>query len=330
MISFGGAMGPSAAARPVQPKKVRNTQFSGVQFAGGCCNPPSEKESSPQPAATPPSFPSGWKGKLRKLILGLTLATGGGTLGYQQYALSQMQHALEAQENQITSINKAVILPEVIQKALPANVQVSGPSGLGSGTFFKDAKGDLYIITNDHVVDDNAVNDAEVKAGTEKPRYDIRLYDGKDSPGVQVQAELVSTSSNVDLAVLKVVKKPFGLDTFQPPAFLNPSQFRDITKDPLKPGEPVFLVGTPRGLTDTVTSGIISHVERDNLAPDVISVQTDAPSNPGNSGGALYDNQGRLIGVLNSGFRMSDGLSFTIRIDSVIQWLEQQGISLKQ
>jgi S1-C subfamily serine protease len=153
----------------------------------------------------------------------------------------------------------AKIRPAVVQ----VNVTTASGSGLGSGVII-DRRG--YIITNHHVI-----------AGAQ--RIQVTLYDG-----ASLAAQLVGTDSLDDLAVLKV----------SAPSKLTVAPLGDSSK--LQVGQEVLAIGNPLGITQTVTSGIISALDRAvSTIPDAI--QTDAAINPGNSGGALVDLQGNLVGI---------------------------------
>ena len=136
----------------------------------------------------------------------------------------------------------------------------------GSGVVV-DAK-DGYIVTNHHVV-------------RSADEINITLSDGRVLP-----ATLVGADEQVDLAVLKV-----------DPERLAEIDFADSTE--LRVGDFVVAIGSPFGLSQTVTSGIVSHLGRTGLGIEGFEdfIQTDASINPGNSGGALVDLNGRLVGI---------------------------------
>jgi S1-C subfamily serine protease len=153
----------------------------------------------------------------------------------------------------------AKIRPAVVQ----VNVTTASGSGLGSGVII-DERG--YIITNHHVI-----------AGAQS--IQVTLYNG-----ASLSAQLVGTDPLDDLAVVKV----------SAPAKLIVAPLGDSSK--LQVGQEVLAIGNPLGITQTVTSGIISALDRAvSTIPDAI--QTDAAINPGNSGGALVDLQGELVGI---------------------------------
>jgi S1-C subfamily serine protease len=153
----------------------------------------------------------------------------------------------------------AKVRPSVVQ----VNVVTSNGKGLGSGVII-DSRG--YIITNNHVI-------------ATAQSIQVVLYDGMSFP-----AQLIGTDPLDDLAVLKVT----------PTSKLIAATFGDSSK--VRVGQEVLAIGNPLGITQTVTDGIISALDRTvSTIPDAI--QTDAAINPGNSGGALVDLQGNLIGI---------------------------------
>ena len=169
---------------------------------------------------------------------------------------------------------------------------MSVPSGTGSG-FVWDTHG--HVITNLHVI-------ADAAGAT------VKLADGRDYP-----ATLVGVSTAHDIAVLKI--SPVG----QP---LVPVAIG--TSDDLRVGQKVFAIGNPFGLDWTLTTGIVSALDRslDSDRGGVIRhlIQTDAAINPGNSGGPLLDSAGRLIGIntaIYSPSGASAGVGFAVPVDTV-------------
>ncbi|MGH8490664.1 MAG: S1C family serine protease [Gammaproteobacteria bacterium] len=166
------------------------------------------------------------------------------------------------------------------------------PKGTGSG-FIWDERG--HVVTNYHVVA-NA-------SGAQ-----VRLSDGRD-----YSAGLVGASQAHDLAVLRI-----GVAFNRPPPVLLG------TSQNLKVGQKVFAIGNPFGLDWTLTTGIVSALDR-SLPSDqggVIEhlIQTDAAINPGNSGGPLLDSAGRLIGINTAIFSPSGsfaGIGFAVPVDTV-------------
>ena len=168
----------------------------------------------------------------------------------------------------------------------------SVPSGTGSG-FIWDDNG--HIITNLHVI----------KGASEAT---VRLADGRD-----YKASLVGASPAHDIAVLKI-----GI------GFQRPAPVPLGTSHDLKVGQKVFAIGNPFGLDWTLTTGIVSALDRSLPSGDGRTIdnliQTDAAINPGNSGGPLLDSAGRLIGIntaIYSPSGASAGIGFSVPVDTV-------------
>jgi serine protease Do len=158
---------------------------------------------------------------------------------------------------------------------------------IGSG-FFIDPRG--YIVTNYHVIS------SEVD-----PEYEgySRLYVRLPSdPAERVPARVVGYSPVFDVALLKVeVDAPYVFS------------FTDIRA--LEPGASIMAIGSPGGLENSISSGIISAVGRRFLQMGD-AMQVDVPINPGNSGGPLLDEKGRLVGVVFAGLEQFEGVNFAI------------------
>jgi S1-C subfamily serine protease len=168
----------------------------------------------------------------------------------------------------------------------------SVPRGTGSG-FIWDGAG--HVITNMHVIE--GASEATV-----------RLADGRD-----YEASLVGVSAAHDLAVLRIAVK----GKTPPPLPLGAST-------ELRVGQKVFAIGNPFGLDWTLTTGIVSALDRSLPTESGINIehliQTDAAINPGNSGGPLLDSSGRLIGVNTAIFSPSGasaGIGFAVPVDTV-------------
>lgn len=214
---------------------------------------------------------------------------------------------------------------DVAEKVTPATVRIEGSTSLGSGVIISDNTGKLYVLTNGHVTEDNAI------AEDGQELYSIKLYNGTDfKEPFEFKAKHIKTadgqkaeSMENDLALLEIPK------SVKLPGNVKPIPLRDTVAEPIRVGEVVVAVGNPEGLRDSVTSGIVSHVDRAfDLEPANIFLQTDAPINPGNSGGGLFDMQGRLIGINTLKYMGSDGLGGAIRIDVVKKVLEGWGVPI--
>jgi putative serine protease PepD len=199
----------------------------------------------------------------------------------------------------------ASVLPSVVK------LDVSGGQGAGSGSGII-LSSDGQILTNNHVVE---------LAGDDG-RITVSFNDGTKAP-----AEVLGTDPLTDTAVIQA-QDVSGLT----PATIGESDNLDV-------GEEVVAIGSPYGLESTVTSGIVSALNRpvdvgsdgNGNSTTYPAIQTDAAINPGNSGGALADMDGNVIGI-NSSIRSASngsgeagsiGLGFAIPIDSVLPIVEQ-------
>ena len=189
----------------------------------------------------------------------------------------------------------AVVFISVTQRVVDpwSRNMFSLPRGTGSG-FVWDQHG--HVVTNNHVI-----------LGASEAR--VRLNDGRD-----YGASLVGASPAHDIAVLRirVPERP-------------PTPLPIGTSAELKVGQKVFAIGNPFGLDWSLTSGIVSALNRSLPAEDGRSVieeliQTDAAINPGNSGGPLLDSAGRVIGINTAIFSPSGayaGVGFAVPVDTV-------------
>jgi len=157
---------------------------------------------------------------------------------------------------------------DVYQAAKDSVAYITTQSGTGSGFVISD---DGYIVTNAHVVQGA---DGQIKA---------KIGDGKT-----LAAKLVGQDASTDLALLKVDQ-----------ANLKPLALADSST--VEVGDPAYAIGNPFGLDRTLTTGVISALQREISSPNGFSIddvlQTDAAINPGNSGGPLFNAQGQVIGV---------------------------------
>jgi putative serine protease PepD len=189
----------------------------------------------------------------------------------------------------------AAVLPSVVS----VEVRRAGGTGTGSG-FVLDALG--HVVTNAHVVNGSR-------------QVQLTLWDGS-----RVAAETVGSDPASDIAVLRMTGAPVP-----PPLPLARSA-------DLRVGDTVLAVGSPLGLSGSVTAGIVSAVDRDaELGASRVpqpAVQTDASINPGNSGGPLVDTAGRVVGVNTAiatvGPRAgSIGIGFAIPVDRAVEVAER-------
>jgi putative serine protease PepD len=204
------------------------------------------------------------------------------------------------------STGRSLSVAEVYRRAAPSVVEItvnatgSDSTPFDGGTVQSQGSGFVYdaqghIVTNAHVVD-----------GAQTLR--IRFSDGSS-----YSAEVVGTDASTDLAVLKVDA---------PSAKLQALSLADSSQ--LAVGDGVVAIGSPFGLEGTVTSGIVSALHREIVAPNDFTIddaiQTDAALNHGNSGGPLLDLQGRVVGVasqIRSDSGGNEGVGFAVPSDTV-------------
>ena len=237
-------------------------------------------------------------------VIALMGGTVGGAVGYYAAKTSLPAVSIMSTSAGSTSIAAAGSIAAVAAAVQPTVVQlnVTGASGGGTGSGFVISE-DGYIITNNHVVG------AAGKDGT----IEVSFSDGKTATG-----KLVGANPGYDIAVVKVDRT--GLQAVP----LGDSKA-------LLVGDMVIAVGSPLGLQGTVTTGIVSALNRPVTAGGegeqafINAIQTDAAINPGNSGGPLVNGAGAVIGVnsaiasmpTGAGQPGSIGLGFAIPIDVV-------------
>ncbi|MHC3471243.1 S1C family serine protease [Streptomyces sp. 7R007] len=242
-----------------------------------------------------PSAPKSRRGGLVAAILVAALVAGGlgGGLGYT-LAKNNDDNTGSTTVSSSTSGGSVKRDPgtvaAVAAKALPSTVTIeaestSGEGGTGTGFVF-DTQG--HIVTNNHVVAD-ALDGGKLTA---------TFPDGK-----KYDAEVVGHAQGYDVAVIKLKN---------PPSDLKPLTLGD--SDKVAVGDSTIAIGAPFGLSNTVTTGIISAKNRPVASSDgtgsnasyMSALQTDASINPGNSGGPLLDAQGNVIGI-NSAIQSTSG-----------------------
>jgi putative serine protease PepD len=207
-----------------------------------------------------------------------------------------------------TGMNTKAISSLVTPSVVSIAVTTANGGGSGSGSIYKSNSTSSFIITNNHVIESAATS------GTIK----VELTNGDQYP-----AKIVGRDPGYDIAVLQIQMGNLPAVTLG-----------DSTK--VSVGDPVLAIGSPLGLASTVTSGIVSALNRPvstgtaDAQSYVNAIQTDAAINPGNSGGALIDAQGRIIGVnsaiatLSSGGASgSIGLGFSIPINEAKRVIDE-------
>ncbi|QNG21202.1 trypsin-like serine protease [Rhodococcus triatomae] len=213
---------------------------------------------------------------------------------------SQRVTLAQTGDDQMGSSNVAQVADAVLPAVVSIQVASGDQGSTGSGVV---VDGDGYIVTNNHVIS---------SAATAPDGATISVI---FSDGTKTQAEIVGRDTKMDLAVLKVAADNLTV------AELGRS-------GDVRVGDDVVAVGSPLGLSKTVTAGIVSALNRPmrlsgqgtDTNAVIDAVQTDASINHGNSGGALVDSEGRVIGIntaMLSETGGSVGLGFAIPIDDV-------------
>ncbi len=229
-------------------------------------------------------------------------SSGSPTAGYvDQVSLSNYS------DTAVYAANK--ILPSIVGIQIEYNVtsmfsifggnQTSTATATGSGIIISD---DGYILTNNHVV---SSSEAEAYYQvSEATKITVTLF----NDDTQYDAKIVGTDEETDLAVIKIDATG-----------LTKAEFAD--SDSIKVGEFAMAVGSPLGLQSTITCGVVSAVNREVTDSDgktYTLIQTDAAINAGNSGGALVNSEGKVIGVNTLKLTGNDveGMGFAIPINS--------------
>jgi len=265
--------------------------------------PPQTAEATQPIVVTQPEAPR--KSRTGALIAGVAVGalfagTVGGAVGYTLAENNSPSTITVASAGAVApaagsiAAVAAAVQPSVVQ------LNVSGADGEGTGTGFV-VSGDGYIVTNNHVAG----------GAGDGGKIDVTFSDGSTATG-----KLVGADAGYDLAVVKV-------DRTELPALTLGSS------DAINVGDTAIAIGSPLGLQGTVTSGIVSALNRPVTAGGqgdtsyISAIQTDAAINPGNSGGPLVNGAGEVIGVnsaiatLGMGAASGNiGLGFAIPIDT--------------
>lgn len=263
--------------------------------------PPPPPPSAPPHGGTPPQKPQrrgpGWLALVVAVAVTALLAAGLALAGVRALDDDTQAAAAPSSSAQVqppvpsggdsTGPDWTAVAAAASKSVVTIQVQGQRGGGEGSGVVIDD-RGN--ILTNNHVVS-GAGSGADIR---------VVLSDGR----MFTDVEVVGLDPTTDLAVLRIT---------DPPSDLAPATLGDSSK--VLPGQPVMAVGNPLGLSDTVTTGIVSAIDRpvttqveganplqQGSAEPVVTnaIQTDAAINPGNSGGALVDATGTVIGINSS------------------------------
>jgi S1-C subfamily serine protease len=228
----------------------------------------------------------------------VVLGAGGGVAAYEVASGTATQTVVrqvtvtDSQPAANSALSVSALYDRVHQGVVTIKVTTPQGQALGSG-FVIDSEG--HIVTNDHVVDGASSISVEFSDGS--------TYD----------AQLVGTDASTDIGVIKVNA---------PSSELTPLQLGDSSA--VQVGDEVVAIGSPLGLDETVTSGIVSALNRTITSPNNFSIndaiQTDAAINHGNSGGPLLDLQGQVIGInsqIESDSGGNDGIGFAVPSNTV-------------
>ncbi|GAA0366710.1 hypothetical protein GCM10009541_06400 [Micromonospora gifhornensis] len=250
---------------------------------------PYGRDGAGQAAGTRDGAAWGWRRRLMAGLAVLALSTGSGAVAGGWVASRGLPEPAAASAAPVPAE-----LVTAAEKTVPGVVSVLVGGATGSG-FAVDSE--QHIITNDHIL-------AKGRSGP----VTVELPDGR-----RFGAEVVGREPGSDLAVLKV------------PASAGLASLPLAKPGSTRVGEPVLAVGSPLGLSGTVTAGIVSALDRQVRLGDNRhrAVQTDASINPGNSGGPLVNARGEVVGV-NTAIATIDGngsigIGFAIPIEQVQQ-----------
>ena len=314
---------PPASPHPVEPEPAPAPPVAPP--------PPATPVQSPAPPVAPPapaqparSGPS--LGAVVAIALAISLFVGavaGGFAGFAGgWAASFGRSGGPSEVRVIPSETEepvvaaaAAALPSVVNIDVAGSSASEGSEGLpeghpgvprqgnGSGVAFLEAEDGTYVLTNAHVVEGAT---SIFVTGTDRQRR---------------SAELIGLDADTDIAVVKIS------------AQLPLIELGD--SDEIEVGQSAVAIGSPFGLSHSVTSGVISAIGRSlpggaagqrSVYPLVDVIQTDAAINPGNSGGALVDREGRLIGIntaIYSDTGASGGIGFAVPVNTAVRIAEQ-------
>lgn len=208
----------------------------------------------------------------------------------------------------------AAVKPSIV--GISVEYSVSSVFNRGSSTATAEGSGviissDGYILTNNHVVNSGSSSSSSYYEIEKANKVVVKLY----NDDTEYEAKIIGTDEQTDLAVIKIEKTDLTAATLG-------------NSDSVQVGEFCMAVGNALGLGDTVTSGIVSAVNREVTDSDnntYTAIQTDAAINSGNSGGALVNSKGEVIGIntLKISGTGVEGVGFAIPINSTKDIYEQ-------
>ena len=261
------------AEAPPAPASAATTSQSANESAFSSQNPAPPKEASPPDGGGSYRRRDPWRYLIPlMLLLALVVGIGGGYLGAKIESATTSSTQSANLSDSVNDVQQAV--ENVSRNVQPSVVEITSRGDLGTAI----ASGDIltkdgYIVTNDHAVNGFST-------------FTVTLSDGTALP-----ARVVGEDERDDLAVVKITARG-----------LSPITFAD--SNTLKVGQFVVALGSPVGFENSTTFGVVSALNRTLSESSDIQqteltglVQTNATLNPGNSGGALLDLQGRLVGI---------------------------------
>lgn len=195
-------------------------------------------------------------------------------------------------------------IKDVVDLCMPSivsiNVKANFQEGAGSGVIISESDDTLYIITNNHVIEDG-------------DEITIKFFDDAEAP-----AEVIGKKKERDLALCTV-----KLSNIKPSTREKIKVIAIGDSDELNVGEEVVAIGNALGLGQSVTSGVVSATDRGvetEKGKELSFIQTDAAINPGNSGGALINMKGQLIGInsMKLGDTLVEGMGYAIPISEAM------------
>jgi putative serine protease PepD len=283
---------PALTGTPLWPARYG---AAGGHWPPGSMPPPGALPPGDWAVAPPPRPPRRWRRGAAAGVAALVLVVGGGVGGaYTVRALTGPEHTASSIAASTASSRTSVAdLVSNVQRTV-VDIQVSGADGSGSEGSGVVIRSDGMILTNAHVLGQNA--------GTVTVTF---------SDGSRHRATVIGTDTAHDLAVVQVsTDSPLPVATF-------------ASSSTVRVGDTVYALGSPLGLAGTVTEGIVSALHRTISAGEsdgsqttryTNMIQTDAALNSGNSGGPLVNTAGQVVGIntANEGSSGSIGLGFAI------------------